>query len=139
MAEVFHHYVGRDGKRPKPKELTAKQKEQRDARADLVRAQTRERVAKAALAEMEARKRTGELVERADVQWQAKDILTRLRQGLLAVPMIIMRRLPPGVGRDDRHKVRMIVDEEVRRALNELVGFDTRVVDEDSRKVNDDE
>jgi hypothetical protein len=137
MADIFHHYVGRDGKTPKP---TAKQKEQQDARADLVRAQTRERVAKATLAELEARKRTRELLEVSDVTWRANDMMTRLRQGFLALPSIIMRRMPPGMSRDDRHKVRMIIDEEVRNALNELSRLPARLVDdEDSRRASDDE
>jgi phage terminase Nu1 subunit (DNA packaging protein) len=134
VAHVTHTHLYK-GRAP-----TAKQKEQQDARADLVRAQTRERVAKATLAEMEARKRTGELLELSDVTWRANDMMTRLRQGFLALPSIIMRRMPSGMSRDDRHKVRMVVEEEVRTALNQLSRLPARLVeDEDSRRVSDDE
>jgi hypothetical protein len=50
MADVYHHYLGRDGKLPKP---SAAQLDRETSRAELVAAQARERIAKAILAEAE--------------------------------------------------------------------------------------
>jgi phage terminase Nu1 subunit (DNA packaging protein) len=113
MTDVFHHYVGKDGKRPKP---SAEQKDQQGARAELVRAQTRERVAKATLAEMEARKRTGELIDRATAMRQASFLFVTIRQRLLALPAQLARRLEV----PDKHQARMIIDSAIREALTEL-------------------
>jgi hypothetical protein len=51
MADVYHHYLGRDGKLPKP---SATQLDRETSRAELVAAQARERIAKAILAEAES-------------------------------------------------------------------------------------
>jgi hypothetical protein len=90
MSDIFHHYVGKDGKRPK---LSAEQRKQQDARAELLREQTREKSAKATLAEADLARRRRELIDRDMAQKQASFLLVTFRERLLARAIKLPRKL----------------------------------------------
>jgi hypothetical protein len=79
MAEVFHRYLGKNGKIPK---LTAEQKEREASDARLQAAKAREREAIAALREAELDLKRGKLVETAEVAREAQDVNIVIRSRL---------------------------------------------------------
>jgi hypothetical protein len=70
-------------------------------------------------------KARGELIERAVCIRQASYVMTSIRQRLLLVPDIAARKIKT----DDRHQARMMIDREIRAALEELANFPEKVTD----------
>jgi phage terminase Nu1 subunit (DNA packaging protein) len=68
----------------------------------------------------------GELIERAACLRQAAHVMTSIRQRLLLVPTLAARKIP---GLPDAHAAKLIIDEEIRAALEELADFPTKVAE----------
>jgi phage terminase Nu1 subunit (DNA packaging protein) len=113
MAEVYHRYLGKNGKIPEP---TAEQKKREASDARLSAAKAREREAIAALREAELARKRGELVETAIVTREAQDVCIVIRSRLLLLPTQLARKC---VGKS-QHETRMIIDSGIREALTEL-------------------
>jgi hypothetical protein len=113
MADVFHRYIGKDGKIPKP---TTEEKGKQSADRQFAEARAKQTAAKAQLVEMEARKRSGELIERSEAIRQVSFLCVALRQRLLGLAGVLPRKL---VGKS-QHEMKMIVDSAVRECLTEM-------------------
>jgi hypothetical protein len=68
------------------------------------------------LREAEAKRRTGQLIEKAEATRQASFLFVTIRQRLLALPPLLARRLDV----PDKHQARMIIDSAIREVLTEL-------------------
>jgi hypothetical protein len=124
MTDVFHHYVGRDGKRPKP---SVAQIDRENSRAELVAAQVRERIAKAILAEAEVARKRGELISRDTAVKQSSFIMASIRQRLLSLAGSLPRKL---AGKS-QHEMKLIIDASIRECLTELSKLPERVTQEE--------
>jgi phage terminase Nu1 subunit (DNA packaging protein) len=113
MATVFHRYVGRDGKIPKP---STEEKNKQSADRQFAEARARQTEAKAQLAEMEARRRSGELIERSEAIRQASFLCVSLQRRMLALAGTLPRKL---VGKGT-HEMKTIIDGAIRECLTEL-------------------
>lgn len=127
MAEVFHRYLGKDGKIPEP---TAEQKEREVSDARLQAAKAREREAIATLRETELARRREELMETAVFTREAQDVAVVIRSRMLLLPRQEARKC---VGKTE-HEIRMILDFAIREALTELGRFETYTANTRHRK-----
>ena len=78
---------------------------------------TRKIKAEANLKELELAKRVGELLERAEVETQAGEILSIIRNRLIALPTLLSNLV---FGMDDKTKVRATIKKKIYDTLNEL-------------------
>jgi hypothetical protein len=118
MAEVIHRYVGKNGPLPKPRQLTAEQKDRQASDARLQAAKAREREAVAALRETELARKRGDLVEQKAVVRYVSYAYTCLKERLRALPSAATRKLD--IPNAEKHTAKMVIDAKVREALNEL-------------------
>jgi hypothetical protein len=123
MADVYHHYLGRDGKLPKP---SAAQLDRETSRAELVAAQARERIAKAILAEAEVMRKRRELISRDTAVKQSSFIMVSIRQRLLSLAGSLPRKLSG----KSQHEMKMIIDASIRECLTELSELPQRITRE---------
>jgi hypothetical protein len=87
--------------------------------------------AKAFMAETIAAERRGELIKKELVLLQASYLLVAMRERLLRLPAMCFRRLSSsnGLKNEDLHKIRGILEAEVRACLEELADLPNKVVD----------
>jgi hypothetical protein len=123
MTDVYHHYLGKGRKVPKP---TAAQIDREASRAELVAAQARERIAKATLAEVDVQRRRRELIDRATAIQQASFLFISIRQRLLSLATSLPRKL---AGKSP-HEMKMILDRQIRECLTELSELPDRITRE---------
>jgi phage terminase Nu1 subunit (DNA packaging protein) len=81
---------------------------------------------KAVEREVRLSKARGELIERAVCLRQAAHVMTSIRQRLLLVPTLAARKIP---GLSDAHAAKLIIDAEIRAALEELADFPKKVAE----------
>jgi hypothetical protein len=113
MAEVIHRYVRRGEPIPEP---TEEQKNRRASDAKFAEARARKETALAELRESELRRRKGELIEKNVAVMQASFLFGAIRQKMLALPTLLVRKLQV----PDAHQARMIIDADIRELLTEL-------------------
>jgi hypothetical protein len=118
MAEVFHRYIGKDGKVPR---VSPAERKQQARRTELAAELTRERVAATRAnrlrSEMLLARQRGELIEKALVQRQATWLLIAFRQRMLSIPQIYTRQL---LGITDAHLMSQKLREMALSVLEEL-------------------
>jgi hypothetical protein len=118
MAEVFHRYVGKDGKMPK---LSPQERKEQSRRSKLAAELTDERAQAVRVnrmrGEMLLAKARGELIMKELVERQAAYLLIPMRQRILALPQTYARRL---TGIDDAKVMSEKLCEIALSLLNEL-------------------
>lgn len=83
----------------------------------LLRAKVKKEQATAALKDMEARQRSGELLEKSTVAKQAADCARKVRDNILRISG---KCAPEWAAETDPHKLELLIDAELRAALEEL-------------------
>jgi hypothetical protein len=131
MAEI--RYIGKNGEPPKPRQLTAEQKEREASDARLAAAKAREREAIAALRETELARKRGELLEKKAVVRYVAYACTCIKERLRALPSAATRKL--NISNADKHAAKMAIDAKIREALNELADNLSMSVKEYQEKV----
>jgi hypothetical protein len=123
-------YISRAQKRPAapprpprpPKPPNEADERFREERANNERLKALEREVKLA-------QQRGELISREMVQRQSAFVMTSLRSRLLALPATLSRKLEVS----DRHAAKLLIEREVKAALEELSDFTDRVTDDEWR------
>ena len=120
-------YVSRAEKRPpapppSPRPLSEADKRFREQRAENEFLKRIEREVKLA-------QQRGELISREMVQRQSAFVMTSLRSRLLSLPATLSRKLEVA----DRHAAKLLIEREVKAALEELSDFTDRVTDDEWR------
>jgi hypothetical protein len=126
MAEVIHRYLGKNGAPPKPRKLTAEQKERESADARLAAAKAREREAIATLRETELARKRGELYPKKVYERLIAFACVCFKEHYRGAPTTMLRlferTLRGKVHLDDadKHALRMAIDAQMREWLAEL-------------------
>ena len=127
MAQVFHRYLGKDGKIPKPPKPTPKQEERDALNAKLITARVRERESIAKIREMELARKRGALIplqiHQRIVSWAFRVFNEHCRGGPTLLVRLVERTLRGKVALDDvdKHALRMaFTDVVVQQWLTEL-------------------
>jgi hypothetical protein len=129
MAEVFHRYIGKDGKAPKvsPAERK-KQARQNELAAELTDERAQAVRVNRMRGEMLLAKARGELVTKELVERQAAYLLVALRQRILSLPQTYARRL---LNISDQKEMAAKLKEMALSVLNEIKDLPSRVSDPD--------
>lgn len=127
MAQVFHRYLGKNGKIPKPPKPTAEQKERQGSDARLQAAKARKEEALAAIRETELARKRGELYPSKVYHRLAAYVFTCFKERYRGAPTVLLRlflRTLRGkldhLDDADKHAVKMAIDALMREWLNEL-------------------
>jgi hypothetical protein len=112
-------YVSKAEKRPiiPPREADEKFREQRAENENLKRIER----------EVKLAQQRGELISREMAQRQSAFVMTSLRSRLLSLPATLSRKLDVA----DRHAAKLLIEREVKAALEELSDFTDRVTDDE--------
>jgi hypothetical protein len=124
MGEV--RYVSSAQKKPAPAsspEVERLKAEKLEADRKFVEQKTRQTKIQSTLREVDLRKKRYELIARAEVERRTSFFMVAFKQRLLALPAILSRKLDV----KDKHAARLIIDEEVKSALNELADMPEKV------------
>jgi hypothetical protein len=118
MAEIFHRYIGKDGKLPKiPPAERRQQARRNELAAELTNERARAVRANRLRSEMLLAKARGELIEKALVEKQAAWLFIAFRQRFLSVPQAYTRQL---LGITDAHVMSKKLREMALSLLAEL-------------------
>jgi hypothetical protein len=127
MAEVFHRYLGKDGKLPK---LSAQERKEAARRNKLATELTDERAQAVRINRMRSEtllaKARGELIAKDLVEKQAAYLLIAMRQRILGIPQTYSRRL---LNISDQKEMAAKLKEMALSVLNEIKDLPSRVSD----------
>lgn len=125
MAEI--RYIGKNGRPPKPRKLTAEQKEREASDAQLQAAKAREREAIANIREMEYKRKRAELCSQKVFHRINAYAYTCFKEHYRGAPTALLRlflRVLRGkldhLDEADKHAVKMAIDALMRQWLTEL-------------------
>jgi hypothetical protein len=132
MAEVFHRYLGKDGKMPK---LSAQERKEAARRNKLATELTDERTAAVRVnrmrAEMLLARARNELIEKRLALLQVSYLLTVFRQRVLTEPSKLARRLVDGgfVAEECRTEVQEMIKHDLHAMLKDPANLPSQIAD----------